>query len=241
MRISSFSLPSFLRPVQPVTSRILMVAIPVISILALFIFCSFRSFPSNREQLEALVNRFKSPNGFTVERRWSDETKEEKHDYIQRWFPTDEQSTMGDHTAPYFMLGDEGLLKEMRTDPTAQGNLFENFKCILQFWSFLFDERTLQITPKPEFENGFFITKPHNQARATRVLQSLILLGRPDLANSLYQALIDIPKLSDFTKDHYHWATGHGEDPGKKRRPRQRRLEELLPAAPHLAAAAAPS
>lgn len=143
--------------------------------------------------LDDLARQFQTPDGFAAERAWHDDTLEAAHNFIQRWFPMAEPSQIGDVNAPYFNPANpahQAKLAELRGDATAQAELLANFKRILDFWGFATDDDGTNVRATPKLTVGYFATSGHNYPRATRVLRSMILMGRRDLALDFHRALV---------------------------------------------------
>ncbi len=120
---------------------------------------------------------------------WGDFRLEVCHDYIQRVFPTDEQSR---HSSIRPVI--EREVHILLGNPAAAEHMRAMYKRMLRFW---------QLDGDRYYNWHHYGKRNHNYLRMTRVLQSLALFRmekeRADLQKRL-QALIDQDRVSDETK-----------------------------------------
>ena len=118
---------------------------------------------------------------------WNDQALESVHDYIQWLFPLDEPSAFN-VSAPLVTIADR---EAFRTDPTLANNLRRSFDRMLAFYGLeLVDEQVRRGTNWTERSEVWLHPHNHNYLRLTRILKSLKLLGQPDLAQALGEALL---------------------------------------------------
>lgn len=115
-----------------------------------------------------------------------DEDLEDIHDYIQWLFPLDEASQFNDK-APVVSAAQLGVIG---TDAAVQAGLLASFERMLAFYGLALSGQTVRKGSRwaQRGENwAFFPT--HNDLRITRILRSLCLLGRRDLAQAFLSCL----------------------------------------------------
>lgn len=111
---------------------------------------------------------------------------ENMHNYIQWLFPTDEQSR--------FNISAPTLTKEEQTmmiySSNVQNNLDKAFWKMMNFYGYKRVGKKLERTEDYEDRIKNWITPMnHNYLRITRILKSLMLLGRNDLAKMFFVQL----------------------------------------------------
>jgi hypothetical protein len=123
----------------------------------------------------------------------SDRWLEETHDYIQWLFPLYASSQFNPH-AP--LLTDE--VRAAFTDPahTNQKTLQQNFGSaiyrMLAFYGYSFSPDTDDMSPTCDWQDkadNWLRDGNHNFMRMTRMLRSMMLLGRESLARSFHECL----------------------------------------------------
>jgi hypothetical protein len=133
---------------------------------------------------------------------WNDDQLEYSHNYIQTIFPLPEESGFG-HTAP---VVDEETMLIISQSPELQSNLLRALKRMLAFYGFDAKDKPisgssdndvshLDITPMRNCERGFsrWVKRiDHNHLRITRIIRSLRVLGLPDAAKDLFDALMEV-------------------------------------------------
>jgi hypothetical protein len=129
---------------------------------------------------------------------------ERTHDYIQWLFPT--------VTASQFNLEapslDAATAAQLRADPVAQARLREALLRMLDFYGLELDDSDPsdpEVVPGPGFDarrRTWLTPGNHNYRRLTRMLASLVVLGRCPEAEALFRCL-----------EHLH-RSGHGAQIG---------------------------
>ena len=119
---------------------------------------------------------------------WDDIRLEAVHDYIQWLFPLDEPSRFNP-SAPLLTPGDRAAFRQ----PEPAANLRRALERMLAFYGL-----ALQPTMPPRVTRSdqwrdrsavWLHAGNHNLLRLTRMIRSLALLGQPELARALYDAL----------------------------------------------------
>lgn len=119
---------------------------------------------------------------------WDDDRLEAVHDYIQWLFPLDEPSRFNP-SAPLLTPGDRAAFRQ----PALAANLRRALERLLAFYGL-----ALQPTMPPRVMRSdqwrdrsavWLYAGNHNLLRLTRLIRSLALLGQPELARALYDAL----------------------------------------------------
>jgi hypothetical protein len=119
---------------------------------------------------------------------WDDGRLEAVHDYIQWLFPLDEPSRFN-AAAPLLTPADRAAFRQ----PALATNLRRALERMLAFYGL-----ALQPTAPPRLTRSdrwrdrsaeWLHPGNHNLLRLTRIIRSLALLGQPDLARALYEAL----------------------------------------------------
>ena len=121
---------------------------------------------------------------------WSHDALEVHHDYIQWLFPLRTPSSANRH-APLLTDDDIGHWLD---DPMLRMNLRRSFEVMLQFYGLRLThaEGTLNVvlaSNAAERQLHWLTPRNHNYLRLTRIIRSLELLGAPELAAALRQAL----------------------------------------------------
>ena len=154
---------------------------------------------TNQQRLEQLKAFYTegAPNdrGYTLFDLWSkpDSWLERSHMFIQWMFPLTTASS-GNIYAPIL---DESTIQFLRSSAHAQDNLVRSF---VRFCGLLgLQIKDTEQGPQLEIADNFaerktdwFTFDSHNNARITRVLTSLSLLGRDDLARVLFDGLLAV-------------------------------------------------
>ncbi|MDH2998187.1 hypothetical protein A1D22_01300 [Pasteurellaceae bacterium LFhippo2] len=115
------------------------------------------------------------------------------HDFIQWIFPLNVASN-SKRSSPILTEAD---CEHIRQSEVAQRSLLKSFEIMLDFWNL--KQQDNQIVPKQLFDpmnlRHFWIRRTnHNQLRMTRVIKSLAMLGRVDLARQFQQGILEIAK-----------------------------------------------
>jgi len=127
---------------------------------------------------------------------YSDFLLENKHDYIQRIFPTKEESQYSD--AP--VITDEEI-EDIRKSRLAQVNIRALYVKMLQFWKL--DGGQYREWDKRKIKRHWNRPGNHNHLRITRVLKSLKLLGLEEEYKDFSMRLAYILELRK-TSDNIH-------------------------------------
>jgi hypothetical protein len=127
---------------------------------------------------------------------WDDKTLEEKHDYIQWFFPLTVPSAMHPGS-PYIKIedGDLAIIAKSRWSNRVRKLQRKAFKRMLKFYKFK-NSWLFGIEPEERWSDDYpeWISPghmDHNYLRITRIITSLILFGNRDLAQEFLQALLD--------------------------------------------------
>ena len=119
---------------------------------------------------------------------WDDNRLEAVHDYIQWLFPLDEPSRFNP-SAPLLTSGDRAAFRQ----PALAANLRRTLERMLAFYGFALQPTTPpRVTRSDQWRDRSAVwlhAGNHNLLRLTRMIRSLALLGQPDLARALYDAL----------------------------------------------------
>jgi hypothetical protein len=114
---------------------------------------------------------------------------EQKHDFIQWWFPTKTRSVYNQN-AP---LLDDSIIQQIKRNPQALNNMRESFKRICNFFGIeiVKDNGTVACRkardwPRP---GNVWTRGNHNLLRISRILESLGLMGLHSEQNALFQFL----------------------------------------------------
>lgn len=139
---------------------------------------------------------------------FTDQQLEETHDFIQWLFPLLEPSVMvpGSPT----LTSDDA--QKFRASPLLQERLGRSLRTMLRFYGL--ERMGNEIRAARGFDErgrSWLVANGHNLLRVTRMLKSLTLLGRADLACELYGCLRDIsrryPAVTDHTLAYWREAT----------------------------------
>ncbi|MBR9908043.1 MAG: hypothetical protein GYB30_08300 [Gammaproteobacteria bacterium] len=152
---------------------------------------------TNQQRLEQLKAFYSegaaNDRGYTLVDLWTkpDSWLERSHMFIQWMFPLTTASS-GNIYAPVL---DEPTIQFLRRNTEAQDNLVRSFVgfCGLLGLQVIASEESPKIAIGDNFagrKTDWFTFDSHNNARITRVLTSLQLLGRDDLARVLFDGLI---------------------------------------------------
>lgn len=136
--------------------------------------------------------------------RWSDERLEVCHNYVQWWFPTLTPS-MFNEDAPG--LSEEDMVL-FRKDSILSSNLETSFHRFLAFLGLTLEDGQVKSNNDPR-KAYIWSSFNHNHLRITRVLESLRLLGKKGLAESLLGYLESNVSISHNAMSHWkgtrHW------------------------------------
>ena len=121
---------------------------------------------------------------------WDDDRLEAIHDYIQWLFPLPEPSG-ANPTAPIL---DPGAIQAFRSSLAVQDRLRQSFQRMMSFYGFtqlstpsgIVIERTQLFASRAE---TWLWPMNHNHLRLTRILRSMLLLGREAESKALFRAL----------------------------------------------------
>ena len=105
---------------------------------------------------------------------FSDTEIERNHDFIQRLFPLNEQSSL---SLNKFYIEDPAIIEQIRIDPTIAKNFITSKNFYLAFLS---------------RNEGWQYRYNHNQLRITRIIKSLLLLVSREEAESFHQQVISL-------------------------------------------------
>jgi hypothetical protein len=140
----------------------------------------------------------RTPSGYTLRQvlEWPDGEWEDRHDFIQWVFPTDEPS-MYNSNAPVL---DAATVARFRADPLMRDRLRRAFDRWLSFCGVARTADGLTFGhPNPDVWGR----ANHNWLRITRVLRSLNLLGLPDEARVFFDLLATVRGTTDLTTWRY--------------------------------------
>ncbi|WP_369743927.1 opioid growth factor receptor-related protein [Pseudidiomarina sp. PP-1MA] len=154
---------------------------------------------NNQQRLEQLKAFYTAgaanDRGYTLFDLWSkpDSWLERNHMFIQWMFPLTTASA-GNMYAPVL---DDPTINFLRNNASAQDNLVRSFVrfCALLGLKVINTEQGPQLAVGDNFaerKTDWFTFDSHNNARITRVLTSLSLLGRDDLARVLFDGLLAV-------------------------------------------------
>jgi hypothetical protein len=119
---------------------------------------------------------------------WDDDRLEAVHDYIQWLFPLDEPSRFNP-SAPLLTPGDRAAFRQ----PVLAANLRRALERMLAFYGFaLQPTMPPRVTRSDQWQDRSAVwlhPGNHNLLRLTRIIRSLALLGQPEPARALYDAL----------------------------------------------------
>ena len=119
---------------------------------------------------------------------WDDGRLEAVHDYIQWLFPLDEPSRFN-AGAPLLTPADRAAFRQ----PALAANLRRALERMLAFYGLALQPtappRLTRSERWPDRSSEWLHPGNHNLLRLTRIIRSLALLGQPDLARALYEAL----------------------------------------------------
>lgn len=119
--------------------------------------------------------------------RWDDAALENVHDYIQWLFPLDEGSAFN----PYAPLLTARDCKVFSSDLEVATNLRRSVTRMLAFYGLRLRNGKIERDDRwTERSRVWLHLHNHNYLRLTRIMKSLVLLGRPELAGALRDALI---------------------------------------------------
>jgi hypothetical protein len=119
---------------------------------------------------------------------WDDDRLEAVHDYIQWLFPLDEPSRFNP-TAPLLTPADRAAFRQ----PALAANLRRALERMLAFYGLVLQPTMPpQVTRSDQWRDRsavWLYAGNHNLLRLTRIIRSLALLGQPELARALCDAL----------------------------------------------------
>lgn len=130
--------------------------------------------------------------GRNIREIWGYDEKllERSHDYIQRLFPTNEESIF--EKAPVIDLKKD---KRKIENIMIKENMKKSLEIMLNFYGFEY-KNTIQ--PKSDAKFKWISKKNHNYLRITRILTSLRIFGLEKEAKDFYNALINLSKEKDI-------------------------------------------
>jgi Opioid growth factor receptor (OGFr) conserved region len=136
------------------------------------------------------------PDGYTLDGILAEDDHwlEAKHTYIQWLFPLNKPS----EAVPGSPVISEGEVELFRTSTGLKQNLMRSFQRMLQFYGFRLavDSDDYPFVDKaPSFEkrkSEWLTPYNHNYLRISRILESLTLLGLPDMALIFFAALREL-------------------------------------------------
>jgi hypothetical protein len=127
---------------------------------------------------------------------WDDDTLEQKHDYIQWFFPLTVPSAMHPDS-PYIKIEDGDLTTLVKSKWANRMRKLQRkaFKRMLKFYKFN-HSWLFGIRPEEKWSEDYPLwvapgAMDHNYLRITRIITSLVLFGNRDLAHEFLQALLD--------------------------------------------------
>lgn len=131
---------------------------------------------------------------------FSDTEIERNHDFIQRLFPLNEQSSQ---SLNKFYIEDPAIIEQIRIDPTIAKNFITSKNFYLAFLS---------------RNEGWQYRYNHNQLRITRIIKSLLLLVSREEAESFHQQVISLinPNSSIPAKAHDYWNHALDNEPASR-------------------------
>lgn len=136
---------------------------------------------------------------------WDHETLEERHDFIQWLFPTNEPSGFNS-AAPTL---DPESLAAFHADPDLKQHLLRSLRVMLDFYGLRLDKTDFSGIPVVTKTEGFptrkanWLANPHNHLRISRILSSLNALGLPEYARAFFACLTGI-----YEEEHSSGGTG---------------------------------
>ena len=131
---------------------------------------------------------------------FSDTEIERNHDFIQRLFPLNEQSSL---SLNKFYIEDPAIIEQIRIDPTIAKNFITSKNFYLAFLS---------------RNEGWQYRYNHNQLRITRIIKSLLLLVSREEAESFHQQVISLinPNSSIPAKAYDYWHHALDNEPASR-------------------------
>jgi hypothetical protein len=133
------------------------------------------------------------PDGYTLDGILSEDDSwlERKHNYIQWLFPLNKPSD----AVPGSPIISEQEIELFRTDAGLKSKLMFSFQRMLQFYGFKLEsdsDNHPRVVKTQNFDkciSNWLSPQNHNFKRITRILESLTLLGLPDMALIFFDAL----------------------------------------------------
>lgn len=120
--------------------------------------------------------------------RFDDEQLEDVHDFIQWLFPLAERSG-ANPAAPTL---DDHAIRAFHTRPELRAALRRSLERMLAFYGFAWSGDRIVKAPGFPGRSGWLSAGNHNHLRFTRMLRSLWVLGEPQVAQALFDALAEI-------------------------------------------------
>jgi len=121
--------------------------------------------------------------------RLGDDRLEDVHDFIQWLFPLPERSG----AQPSAPVLDEAAIAEFRERGELRAALRRSLSRMLEFYGFTWNgERIVRSPAFAQRSDNWLRAGNHNHLRLTRMLRSLHLLGEPQAAQALFDALSEI-------------------------------------------------
>lgn len=132
--------------------------------------------------------------GRNIREIWEYDEKllERSHDYIQRLFPTTEESIF--EKAPVIDLKKD---KRKIENEIIKENMKKSFEVMLNFYGFEYKDT---IQPKSDAKFKWITKNNHNYLRITRILTSLRIFGLEKEAKDFYDALLNLSKEKNIDK-----------------------------------------
>ncbi len=121
--------------------------------------------------------------------RFNDDRLEYVHDFIQWLFPLAERSG----AQPSAPILDAAAIAAFRERPELRAALRRSLDRMLAFYGFAWSgERIIKSRTFAQRSSTWLHAENHNHLRLTRMLRSLDLLGEPQAARALFDALSEI-------------------------------------------------
>ena len=142
---------------------------------------------------------------------YTPQEKEDIHSYIQWLFPTDRPSDFN-AIGPCF---DKEDFIHLRRNQTIIDNVIHSFKAMLEFFHLQLEDSFggYVVTKSSSFDEkaDWLRSSDHNQLRISRVLRSLHLFGRQEIADAFHEFLLTLkgttrikPKTFDYWEKNLH-------------------------------------
>lgn len=140
--------------------------------------------------LHFLAGEGKDNNGRIIDTIWafSDKELEKVHDYIQWIFPLKEKSSFN----PNCVTLTNEMIQYIQTSEVIQKNLVLSFQRMCNFYGMAYILKTNDIQiikTQKEIKQTWLNPFNHNFKRISRIIGSLVLCGRSDLAEIFYKKM----------------------------------------------------